>query len=123
MSGPRDSLTESPWIRGLLLAVALVFLVLFLGLPLLVVFTEAFRLGVVAWWDAIREPDAVSALKLSLTVIAIVVPMNLTFGLFAAWTIAKFRFPGRNLLTSFIDLPFSVSPVISGLVYVLLFGA
>ena len=125
MSGrsSQDALTESPWIRGALLSVALVFLLLFLGLPLLVVFTEAFRLGVIAWWEAIREPDAVSALKLSLTVIAIVVPMNLTFGLFAAWTIAKFRFPGRNLLTSMIDLPFSVSPVISGLVYVLLFGA
>jgi sulfate transport system permease protein len=118
-----DALTESRWVRVTLTGVALVFLALFLGLPLLVVFTEAFRLGIEAWLAAIKEPDAIAAMRLSLTVVAIAVPMNVVFGLFAAWAIAKYRFPGRNLLTSFIDLPFSVSPVISGLVYVLLFGA
>jgi sulfate transport system permease protein len=118
-----DALTESRWLRWTLTGVALAFLTLFLGLPLVVVFTEAFRLGVLAWIEAIREPDSIAALKLSLTVVAIAVPMNLVFGLFAAWAIAKYRFPGRNLLTSLIDLPFSVSPVIAGLVYVLLFGA
>ena len=118
-----DALTESRWLRFTLTGVALAFLMLFLGLPLLVVFTEALRLGFGAWLDAVREPDTLSALRLSLTVVAIAVPMNLVFGLFAAWTIAKYRFPGRGVLTSFIDLPFSVSPVISGLVYVLLFGA
>jgi sulfate transport system permease protein len=87
------------------------------------VFTEALRLGIRAWITAIGEPDTLSALRLSLTVVAISVPMNTVFGLFAAWTIAKYRFPGRGFLTSLIDLPFSVSPVISGLVYVLLFGA
>jgi len=120
---PADPLTESRWMRYTLTAVALAFLMLFLGLPLLVVFTEALRLGFGAWVDAIREPDTISALTLSLSVVAIAVPMNLVFGLFAAWTIAKFQFPGRGVLTSLIDLPFSVSPVISGLVYVLLFGA
>jgi sulfate/thiosulfate transport system permease protein len=118
-----DPLTESRWLRWTLTAVALAFLALFLGLPLLVVFVEALRLGAGAWIDAIREPDTLSALRLSITVVAIAVPMNLVFGMFAAWTITKFRFPGRGLLTSLIDLPFSVSPVISGLVYVLLFGA
>lgn len=120
---PTDPLTESRWLRWTLTAIALAFLMLFLGLPLLVVFTEALRLGFGAWLDAIREPDTLAALRLSLTVVAIAVPMNLVFGVFAAWTIAKFRFPGRGLLTSLIDLPFSVSPVISGLVFVLLFGA
>ncbi len=118
-----DPLTEARWLRYTLTAIALAFLMLFLGLPLLVVFTEALRLGFGAWIDAIKEPDTLSALRLSLTVVAISVPMNLVFGVFAAWTITKFRFPGRGLLTSLIDLPFSVSPVISGLVYVLLFGA
>jgi sulfate transport system permease protein len=118
-----DALTESLWLRATLTIVALLFLALFLGLPLMVVFVEALQLGVNAWWTAIREPDALSALRLSLTVVAIAVPMNVVFGLFAAWAIAKYRFPGRSLLTSLIDLPFSVSPVIAGLVYVLLFGA
>jgi sulfate transport system permease protein len=118
-----NALTESLWLRATLTIIALLFLALFLGLPLMVVFTEALQLGVNAWWTAIREPDALSALRLSLTVIAIAVPMNVVFGLFAAWAIAKYRFPGRSLLTSLIDLPFSVSPVIAGLVYVLLFGA
>jgi sulfate transport system permease protein len=118
-----SALTESRWVRWTLTGVALAFLALFLGLPLLVVFIEALRLGVESWIVAIREPDAMAALWLSLSVVAIAVPLNVTFGLFAAWTIAKYRFPGRSVLTSLIDLPFSVSPVIAGLVFVLLFGA
>jgi sulfate/thiosulfate transport system permease protein len=118
-----DALTETRWLRVTLTVIALLFIALFLGLPLVVVFTEALRLGVGAWIDAIREPDALSALWLSLSVVGIAVPMNLVFGLFAAWAISKYRFPGRGLLTSLIDLPFSVSPVIAGLVFVLLFGA
>jgi sulfate transport system permease protein len=123
MSATNHALTEARWLRVVLTAVALLFLTLFLLLPLLVVFTEAFRAGVLPYLAAIREPDAVSALKLSLEVVAMTVPSNLLFGLFAAWAIAKFRFPGRSFLITLIDLPFSVSPVISGLVYVLMFGA
>ena len=116
-------LTEARWVRWLLTAVALGFIGLFLLLPLLVVFTEALQKGIWPYLQAIREPDAVSALLLSLKVVGIVVPLNVTFGLFAAWAIAKFRFNGRSLLISLIDLPFAVSPVISGLVYVLLLGS
>ncbi|MEP7312322.1 MAG: sulfate ABC transporter permease subunit CysW [Pseudomonadota bacterium] len=127
MSGAADrrdtTLTESRWLRYTLTALALVFLSLFLILPLVVVFTEALRAGLGPYFSAITKPDAVAALKLSLLVVALAVPLNLAFGLFAAWAIAKFRFPGRSFLTSLIDLPFSVSPVIAGLVYVLLFGA
>ena len=120
---PSRALTEGPWVRALLIGVALAFIGLFLLLPLFVVFTEALRHGVLPYLAAIREPDAVSALLLSLKIVAIVVPINVTFGIFAAWTIAKFRFPGRSVLVSLIDLPFAVSPVISGLVYVLLLGS
>ncbi len=120
---PPRALTEGPWVRALLIGVALAFIGLFLLLPLFVVFTEALRHGVLPYLAAIREPDAVSALLLSLKIVAIVVPINVTFGIFAAWTIAKFRFPGRSVLVSLIDLPFAVSPVISGLVYVLLLGS
>jgi sulfate transport system permease protein len=119
----RSALTESPWLQAVLTGIALLFLGLFLLLPLVVVFTEALRLGVLRYIDAIREPDAIAALQLSLKVVGLAVPMNLVFGLFAAWTVAKYRFPGRSILVTLIDLPFSVSPVISGLVYVLLFGA
>ena len=120
---PQRALTEGPWVRALLIGVALAFIGLFLLLPLIVVFTEALRNGVLPYLAAIREPDAVSALLLSLKIVAIVVPINVTFGIFAAWAIAKFRFPGRSLLVSLIDLPFAISPVISGLVYVLLLGS
>ena len=120
---PSLALTEGPWVRALLISVALAFISLFLLLPLIVVFTEALRHGVLPYLAAIREPDAVSALLLSLKIVAIAVPVNVTFGIFAAWAIAKFRFPGRSLLVSLIDLPFAVSPVISGLVYVLLLGS
>ena len=104
------------------MAVALVFLTLFLVMPLLVVFIEALSRGVGAYVSAIVEPDAVSALKLTLLAAAIAVPANLAFGVCAGWTIAKFNFPGKSVLTTLIDLPFAVSPVISGMVFVLLFG-
>ncbi len=123
MSPRNSALTESLGVRIALITVALLFLALFLALPLVVVFTEAFRQGLLPYFAAISEPDSVAALKLSLQVVAMAVPSNLVFGLFAAWAIAKFRFPGRSALVSLIDLPYSVSPVISGLVYVLLFGA
>src|SRR6185503_6960782 len=99
-----------------------VFLVLFLLLPLAAVFVEAFRAGLGAYFAAITEPDAVAAIKLTLLVAAIAVPANMIFGLTASWCIAKFDFRGKNLLITLIDLPFSVSPVVSGLVFVLIFG-
>jgi sulfate transport system permease protein len=123
MKPANASLTESRGLRLLLTLVALLFLAFFLLLPLLVVFTEALRLGVGRYLAAIGEPDALAALWLSIKVVGLAVPLNLAFGLFAAWAVSKYRFPGRSLLVTLIDLPFSVSPVISGLVYVLLFGA
>src|SRR3569832_314520 len=106
----------------LLFGVLLVFLVAFLFAPLLAVFVEAFRGGLQAYWAALKEPDALAAIELTVLVAAIAVPLNVVFGLAAAWAIAKFEFRGKSLLISFIDLPFSVSPVIAGLIYVLLFG-
>jgi sulfate transport system permease protein len=114
---------EPFWIRALLIGIALVFLTLFLFIPLAAVFTEALKKGWAVYLDAIVEPDAVSAIKLTLLTAAIAVPLNLVFGVAAAWTIAKYEFRGKNVLLTLIDLPFSVSPVISGLIYVLLFGA
>ncbi len=114
---------ESAWVRGLLIAVALGFLTLFLFVPLAAVFYEALKKGFGVYWRAIVEPDALSAIRLTLLTAAIAVPLNLVFGVAAAWAIAKFEFPGKNLLTTLIDLPFSVSPVIAGLIFVLLFGA
>ncbi|HEY4542913.1 MAG TPA: sulfate ABC transporter permease subunit CysW, partial [Noviherbaspirillum sp.] len=114
---------EPPWVRALLIAVALIFLTLFLFVPLAAVFAEALRKGWDAYLAAIVEPDALSAIRLTLLTAAIAVPLNLVFGVAAAWAIAKFQFRGKNLLLTLIDLPFSVSPVISGLIYVLLFGA
>jgi sulfate transport system permease protein len=110
-------------IHVVLIALALVFLVLFLLLPLATVFVEAFRQGVVPYLEAINQPEALAAIKLTLLVAIIAVPLNLVFGVAAAWAITRFEFPGKALLGAFIDLPFSVSPVVSGLVYVLLFGA
>ena len=101
----------------------LAFLGLFLVLPLAAVFVEALRKGVAAYLASLHEPDALAAIRLTLTVAAIAVPLNVVFGIAAAWAIAKFQFPGRTVLVTLIDLPFSVSPVVSGLVYVLLFGA
>ncbi len=119
----RHGIDEAPWVRNTLIAVAVLFLTLFLFLPLAAVFYEALRKGLDTYWAALAEPDALAAIRLTLTVAAIAVPLNLVFGVVAAWCIAKFEFPGKSLLTTLIDLPFSVSPVISGLIYVLLFGA
>jgi sulfate transport system permease protein len=117
------AITEPSWVRWTLTAVALLFLALFLLLPLVSVFVEALRNGVSAYFAAITEADALSAIKLTLIAAGIAVPLNLVFGLSAAWTITKFDFRGKSLLISLIDLPFSVSPVVSGLIYVLIFGA
>ena len=114
---------EGAGVRGLLIAVAVGFLALFLVLPLIAVFVQAFSRGIEAYLAAFKEPDAWSAIRLTLTVAAIAVPFNLVFGLSAAWAIAKFEFPGKSLLITLIDLPFSVSPVVSGMIYVLLFGS
>ncbi|CAO3357354.1 sulfate ABC transporter permease subunit CysW [Azospirillum melinis] len=118
----RSALTEPTWVRALLIGGALLFLALFLLLPLVAVFAEALRRGFGAYWLALTEPDAVAAIKLTLIVAVISVPANLLFGVAASWCVAKFDFRGKNLLITLIDLPFSVSPVISGLIYVLLFG-
>jgi sulfate transport system permease protein len=120
--GRPRKLTEPRVVRWLLTGLGLAFLALFLVLPLSVVFVEAFRNGVLPYLESIREPDAMAALRLTLLAAAIAVPANLVFGVAAAWAIAKFQFPGRTLLTTLIDLPFAVSPVISGMVFVLLFG-
>jgi sulfate transport system permease protein len=117
-----EATTEPAWVRRLLITVALLFLTLFLFVPLAAVFVEAFKKGVDVYWAAITEPDALSAIKLTLIAAVIAVPLNLVFGLAAAWCIAKFDFRGKNVLLTFIDLPFSVSPVIAGLIYVLVFG-
>ncbi len=110
-------------VRILLIAVALGFLALFIGAPLVTVFAEAFRKGVGAYFAALVDPTALAAIRLTLITAAISVPLNLVFGVAAAWAITKFEFRGKSLLITLIDLPFSVSPVISGLVFVLLFGA
>ncbi|MGV1950633.1 sulfate ABC transporter permease subunit CysW [Agrobacterium vitis] len=119
----RRATTETPVVQCLLILVSLLFLLLFLMLPLVAVFSEAFRNGASAWLEALVEPDALSAMRLTLLVAAIAVPANVIFGVAAAWAIAKFEFRGKAFLITLIDLPFSVSPVISGLVYVLLFGS
>jgi len=110
------------WVPILLAGIALAYLALFLFVPLAAVFFEAFKKGAGFYWDAIREPDAWSAIQLTLIAAAISVPLNLVFGIAAAWAIAKFDFRGKSVLITLIDLPFSVSPVISGLIYVLIFG-
>ena len=119
----RRGTTEAPWIRWTLTGLALVFIALFLVLPLAAVFTEALRKGWLAYWEALNEPDAWAAIRLTLLTAAVAVPMNLVFGVAAAWAIAKFEFRGKSFLTTLIDLPFSVSPVVAGLIYVLVFGA
>jgi sulfate transport system permease protein len=116
--------TRDPaWARWALTAVALVFLAFFLVLPLVAVFGQAFSKGLGYYLASISEPDALSAIRLTLLTVAIVVPANVAFGVAAAWAIAKFQFRGKSILTTLIDLPFAVSPVISGLIYVLVFGA
>jgi len=114
---------ESRAVRWTLIAVALGFLAVTLVLPLVLVFTQALAKGLPAYWAAITEPDALSAARLTLLVALIAVPVNVVFGVAAAWCISKFSFPGKNLLITLIDLPFAVSPVISGMIFVLLFGA
>lgn len=119
----KPHLTEPSWVRRLLIGVALAFLVLFLFLPLIVVFAEAFRMGTALWWKAVTDEAAAHAIRLSLLVTVLCVVLNAAFGVCAAWCITRFNFTGKGLLISLIDLPFAVSPVISGLIFVLLFGA
>jgi sulfate transport system permease protein len=118
-----NSTGEPVWLRRTLIGIALLFVFLFLILPLAAVFTEALRKGFDAFLEAFKEPDAWSAIKLTLLITAIAVPLNLVFGVSAAWAIAKFEFRGKAVLTTLVDLPFSVSPVVAGLIYVLVFGA
>jgi sulfate/thiosulfate transport system permease protein len=118
-----DMASESRITKLVLIAIAIIFLSAFLFLPLVVVFAEGFRKGYINFFAAFVDHDAIAAIKLTLLVASIAVPFNAVFGIAASWSIAKFNFHGKNLLLTLIDLPFSISPVISGLVYVLLFGA
>ena len=122
MSG-RGAITEPFWIRVLLTITALVFLSLLVVLPVASIFFEALRKGFDVYLSSVVEPDAWAAIKLTLLVAGIAVPLNMVFGLVASWAIAKFEFRGKSFLTTLIDLPFAVSPVISGMIYILLFGA
>ncbi|HUN96378.1 MAG TPA: sulfate ABC transporter permease subunit CysW, partial [Bradyrhizobium sp.] len=122
-NAPASVITESRAARAALLAIALAFLALFLILPVVVVFVEAFAKGLSAYFAILSDPDALSAIRLTLTVAIISVPLNTIFGIAASWAIAKFEFVGKSLLITLIDLPFSISPVISGMIYVLVFGA
>ena len=115
--------TEATWLRNLLIGLALAFLLLFLVLPLAAVFTEALRQGWDAYIEGLTDPDAWSAIQLTLLTAVIAVPLNLVFGVAAAWCVAKFEFRGKAFLITLIDLPFSISPVVAGLMYVLVFGA
>jgi len=119
----RPAVTEPLWVRLLLTGVALLFLFCFLVVPLAAVFAQAFENGWRAYLEALQTPDTRSAVLLTITVAAIAVPLNTLFGMAAAWAIARFHFPGKRLLVTLVDLPFAVSPVVSGLVFVLLFGA
>lgn len=119
----RPGTTEPAWVRLLLTVLAFAFAVLFLLLPLAAVFHQALERGAAAYLAALREPDALAAIRLTLLTAAVAVPANLVFGLAASWAIAKFEFPGKNLLLTLIDLPFAVSPVIAGMIFVLVFGA
>ena len=117
------SIAEPAWVRWLLIGIAVVFLGLFLVLPLISVFAQAFAKGIAFYFATLTDPIALSAIRLTLLAAGISVPLNCVFGICAAWCIAKFDFPGKNILLTLIDLPFSVSPVIAGLIYVLVFGA
>jgi sulfate/thiosulfate transport system permease protein len=114
---------EPPWVRRLLIGAAVLAIALLVLLPMAAVFYEALRKGVAAYWAGLADPDALAAVRMTLLVAAIAVPANLVFGVAAAWAIAKFDFRGKRVLITLIDLPFSVSPVVAGLVYVLVFGA
>jgi sulfate transport system permease protein len=118
----RGALTEPLWVRWLLTAVALAFLALFLVVPLAAVFTQAFEKGVAVYFAALRETDTLASIRLTLLTALVAVPLNLVFGVVASWAIAKFTFHGKSFLITLIDLPFSVSPVVSGLIFVLIFG-
>ena len=120
---PPGAISDPPWARATILGAALAFMGLFVVLPLTAVFVEALREGVRVYVAAITDPEARSAIRLTLLVASIAVPLNVLFGLAAAWTIARFDFRGRSVLNTLIDLPFAVSPVISGMIFVLLFGA
>jgi len=119
----RAATRDPPWIKALVLGVGLSFFVVFLLLPLIAVFVEALRRGLDVYFAALVEPDAQAAIRLTLLVASIAVPLNVVFGIAAAWAVTRFRFRGKQLLVTMIDLPFSVSPVIAGLIYVLVFGA
>jgi sulfate transport system permease protein len=119
----RTGLSDPPLVRLTLIAVSLIFLALFLVTPLVLVFAQALQAGIGAYTAAVTEPVALAAIRLTLLVAAITVPLNLVFGIAAAWLIAKFDFAGKSILTSILDVPLAVSPVISGMVFVLLFGA
>ncbi len=119
----RATTTEPGWVRAVIIAVSVVFIGLFVAVPLVAVFASALRDGLGAYLGAIVDPAALAALRLTLEAAAIAVPLNLVFGVAAAWAIARFRFPGRSLLITLIDLPLAVSPVIAGMVFVLLFGS
>ncbi|MEK7882518.1 MULTISPECIES: sulfate ABC transporter permease subunit CysW [Methyloversatilis] len=119
----RAATREPAWVKWTIIAVSLTFFVLFLLMPLIAVFVEALRKGWDTYLAALVEPDALSAIKLTLIAAVIAVPLNLTFGVSAAWAITKFNFRGKHFLITLIDLPFSVSPVVAGLIYVLVFGA
>ncbi len=117
-----SSMNEPPWVRWIIISVSVLFVALFVGAPIVLVFTKALEKGISAYVAAIGEPDALASIRLTLLTAAVAVPLNLLFGLAASWLIAKFTFPGKSILTTLIDLPFTVSPVISGMVFVLLFG-
>jgi sulfate/thiosulfate transport system permease protein len=119
----RDATSELAWMRWLLTGAALGFVALFIGMPLAVVFTEALRQGVLAYWMAIVAPDARAAIGLTLLVAAIAVPLNFVFGIATAWAVTKFEFRGKSIAITLIELPLSISPVVAGLIYVLVFGA
>jgi len=119
----RNALVEPAPVRWLLIGATLLLLGVFLLLPLIVVFTQALKAGIAGYFSALSDSDTLSSIRLTLLTAAIAVPLNTLFGVAAAWAIAKFEFRGKSLLTTLIDLPFSVSPVIAGLVFVLLFGS
>ncbi|GGD75003.1 sulfate ABC transporter permease subunit CysW [Paenibacillus nasutitermitis] len=116
-------INEPPVVRWILISLALLFLALIVVLPLVTIFVEAFKKGTEVYFASIKDPDALSAVKLTVMTALIAVPLNTVFGVAAAWAISKFRFRGKNILITLIDLPFAISPVISGLIFVLLFGA
>lgn len=122
MKKNRAATDDPPLLRYLLCGIAFVFIGLFLALPLLVVFSEALAMGPGPVWAAVTDPDTLAAIRLSLLAAAIAVPLNTVFGIAASWAIVKFDFPGKAFLVTLIDLPFSVSPVVAGLIYVLVFG-